>query len=144
MISIQIIDSIDTFAVRQPVLRAGKSIESCKFDADDLESTIHFGCFDNEILIGVASIFRKSNNLFKNRIQFQLRGMAVLESHQKTGIGALLFTHAKEYIKQHEEALLWFNARTSAVPFYERLGCEITSDAFLIPEVGQHYIMISD
>ena len=144
MNSIQKIDAIATFAVRQAVLRAGKSLESCKFDGDDLESTIHFGYFEDHKLIAVASLFRKSSNLFENTIQFQLRGMAVLASHQKLGIGALLFNKCNEYSTNYHNAILWFNARTSAVPFYQRLNCKIVSNAFIIADVGEHYIMIAD
>lgn len=144
MISIRQIDAETTFAVRHPVLRAGKSIEACKFDADTLESTVHFGCYEDEKLVGVASIFEKSSDLFSAIGQFQLRGMAVLESHQKMGIGARLFHRCKEYCAAHGNAILWFNARTSAVPFYKSLGCQIVGLPFIIPEVGEHYVMISD
>ena len=36
------ISANETFLVRHPVLRAGKPIENCKFDGDELETTQHF------------------------------------------------------------------------------------------------------
>ena len=144
MINIRQIDAETTFSVRHPVLRAGKPIETCQFDGDNFESTLHFGCYEDEKLIGVASLFRKISDLSSNSNQFQLRGMAVLPSHQKMGIGALLFNHCKEYCKTQDNAVLWFNARTSAASFYQKLGCYSIGDAFIIPDVGEHYKMLSD
>ncbi|WP_227871652.1 hypothetical protein [Flavobacterium kingsejongi] len=41
--TIKKITSEATYAVRQPVLRAGMPLESCIFDGDDLNTTEHFG-----------------------------------------------------------------------------------------------------
>lgn len=49
MAIIKKISSSETFLVRQPVLRAGKPLESCRFDGDDLEITHHFEGFPFEI-----------------------------------------------------------------------------------------------
>lgn len=86
MITIKEIPSKETYAVRQPVLRKGKPIESCIFDGDDLETTHHFGLFDDENLTGIISLFEKINPIFAERNQAQIRGMAVLENHQKKRI----------------------------------------------------------
>ncbi len=144
MTTIRQINAESTFVVRQPVLRAGKPIETCKFDGDDLDTTVHFGYYIDENLVGIASVFRKSSNLFSEVNQYQLRGMAVLASHQKMGIGAHLFNRCKEYSKSQENAILWFNARTSAIAFYKNLNCKIVSEPFTIEEVGEHYIMLAD
>lgn len=37
--------------------------------------------------------------------------------------------------------LIWCNARIKAVNFYENLGFEKLGDKFMIPEIGEHYIM---
>jgi len=37
--------------------------------------------------------------------------------------------------------MLWFNARTVAVPFYEKHGFATRGDEFEIPGVGPHYVM---
>jgi hypothetical protein len=44
---VRIINSEDTYLVRHPVLRAGKPIESCIFDGDDIDTTIHLGIYLN-------------------------------------------------------------------------------------------------
>ena len=40
MQNIKKISATETFLVRHPVLRAGKPIESCHFDGDDLETLL--------------------------------------------------------------------------------------------------------
>ena len=144
MNTIRQIPSEATFAVRHPVLRAGKSLETCKFDGDDLDTTLHFGYYEHDNLVGVASVFNKSSPLFSNPLQFQLRGMAVLETHQKLGIGALLFKHCYKYCKSQGNATLWFNTRIAAVPFYQNLNCKIIGEPFIIAEIGEHYTMMID
>ncbi len=144
MRTIKQIDAETTFAVRHSVLRTGKPIETCRFDGDNLDTTVHFGCYEDQNLVGVASIFRKNSDLFSEVNQYQLRGMAVLASHQKMGIGALLFNRCKEYSKSHENAILWFNARTSAVSFYQNVGCQVVNAPFIIEDVGEHYVMLAD
>jgi GNAT superfamily N-acetyltransferase len=132
--------AIDTFSIRHPVLRSGKPIESCHFDGDDLETTKHFGLFHENNLVGVISIFQVRNPLFVEESQFQIRGMAVLEHHQKKGFGEALVRHAEDYTKGQNGTMIWFNARIVAVGFYEKLGYQIIGESFNIGDVGEHYI----
>jgi GNAT superfamily N-acetyltransferase len=141
MIEIKIIPSKETYLVRQPVLRFGKPIESCFFDGDDLETTVHFGLYYNQHLAGVISIFENKSKHFNEDRQMQIRGMAVLEEHQKKGLGNFLINRAEEYAKSRNVPLLWFNARESAVGFYEKLRYETIGSAFEIKNIGIHYVM---
>ena len=93
---IQEIHFQETFPVRHCVLRQGKPLESCFFDGDDNESTVHFGLFDQQECIGVASIFKNKNASFKNDVQYQLRGMAVLEHFQKKGFKFTILDKTEE------------------------------------------------
>jgi len=135
------ISSKETYSVRQPVLRKGKPIESCIFDGDDLESTHHFGLFDNKKLIGIISLFTKINPIFAEKYQAQIRGMAVLETHQKKGFGEALVKHCETYCNENKVDLIWFNARTAAVGFYQKMNYHPQGDAFEIEDVGEHYLM---
>ena len=139
--SIKKITASETIAVRHPVLRNGKPVESCRFDGDDLETTQHFGYFDGGKLVGVISLFLHSNLQFNYSKQYQIRGMAVLDSYRKRGIGAALVKHVEAVAITDETELIWFNAREVAVPFYENLGYKIIGNAFLIGDIGLHYVM---
>ncbi len=135
------IASLDTFLVRHPVLRAYKNIESCHFDGDNLETTKHFGFFDAEKLVGVASVFENININFIENKQLQLRGMAVLENYQNKGIGKKLVLNCENFAFHNQVELIWFNARLNAVSFYEKLGYSKFGKAFDILEVGKHFEM---
>lgn len=135
------IAALDTFSVRHPVLRSDKPVESCHFDGDELSTTKHFGLFVDEKLTAVASVFKKNNAIFNTNNQFQIRGMAVLEEHQKKGFGQELVLHCETFIKDENGELIWFNARENAVAFYKKLGYEIVGTVFEIENVGLHYVM---
>lgn len=141
MKEIKKISSRDTFLVRHPILREGKPIESCQFDGDDLEITTHFGLFIDKNITGVLSVFKNNNVIFSSENQFQIRGMAILKDFQRKGFGDELIKHAEVYIKSQFGKLIWFNARESAVPFYEKLGYIKIGEPFFIADIGIHYIM---
>jgi ribosomal protein S18 acetylase RimI-like enzyme len=139
--NIKKITALETFPVRHPVLRADKSIDSCHFDGDNLETTSHFGLFDKNNIIGVISIFEAKNNLFAAEKQYQIRGMAVLEEHQKKGFGEKLILNSEKYCSVQKANLIWFNARKKAIGFYEKMGYQVKGLPFEISEVGKHVIM---
>jgi GNAT superfamily N-acetyltransferase len=138
---IQEITATDTYSVRHPVLRAGKPLESCHFEGDELASTQHFGCFLDKELVGIISLFEVENPLFTRGKSFQIRGMAVVATHQKKGFGEALVQTAEEFCKKQKARLIWFNARTSAVRFYEKMGYEKSGAEFEIQDVGPHFLM---
>jgi ribosomal protein S18 acetylase RimI-like enzyme len=135
------IPSKETYTVRHPVLRKGKPLESCTFEGDDLETTHHFGLFFDNDLIGIISLYSKINTTFAGENQAQIRGMAVLEQHQKKGIGEALVKHCENYCLQKKMDLIWFNARTAAVGFYQKMNYKTVGEAFDIKDVGEHYLM---
>jgi GNAT superfamily N-acetyltransferase len=140
-ISIKKINYLDTFPVRSSVLRQGKPIETCSFLGDDAVDTTHFGLYIENNIIGVASVFTSNNENFDNKTQLQLRGMAILKEFQSTGFGKLLIEEIFSFIESTQVELLWFNARETAVSFYEKLGCIKKGNSFEIPEIGTHFLM---
>jgi GNAT superfamily N-acetyltransferase len=140
-ISIKKINYLDTFPVRSAVLRQGKPIEMCSFIGDDAVDTTHFGLFIENNIIGVASVFTSNNENFDNKTQLQLRGMAILKEYQNMGYGKLLIEEIFNFIESTQVELLWFNARETAVPFYEKLGCIKKGSSYEIPEIGTHFLM---
>ena len=141
MYSIKQITSLETFPVRHPVLRPGKPVESCIFQGDDDEGTIHLGVFNDDAVVGVLSIFEANGPLFEGKAQYQLRGMAVLPEYQKKGLGELLMQAAEDNISAKGGEVIWFNAREIAVGFYKKMGYAITGEPFSIGDIGIHYVM---
>lgn len=143
MYTIKQIQAQEAYTVRHPVLREGKPIESCSFPNDDLISTQHFGLFVNKKIVGVVSLFQNKNATFSAENQWQIRGMAVLPHFQKKGFGRKLISHCEENIDS-KNVVIWFNARENAVPFYEKLGYKKMDNAFVIENIGLHFVMYKE
>ncbi|TBX69540.1 N-acetyltransferase [Flavobacterium silvisoli] len=141
MYTIKEIAAPDTFSVRHPVLRSGKPVDSCHFDGDNLPTTHHYGIFGYGKLVGVASFFKNRQVLFPETNQVQLRGMAILKEFQGKGLGEMLLKYCEQLFQDEENCLLWFNARSHAVGFYEKLGYQVKGDSFEIKDIGTHFIM---
>lgn len=144
MNTIKEITAQETFLVRNLVLRLEKPIETCFFDGDNSEQTKHFGYFDNTKIVGVVSVYKNKNAIFKFPNQYQIRGMAILEEFQGNGCGKLLVKHCEDYLISSEANLIWFNARETAVPFYEKLGYTKNGFPFVITDVGIHFLMFKN
>jgi len=110
-----------TIPVRHQVLWPKESPEFCQVEGD--AEALHFGVILNEQIICVASLY-----LEKNRAR--LRKFATLESYQGGGIGSLMLNHLIESLKMVDINYLWFDARASALPFYQRFGCTQSGDVF--------------
>lgn len=141
MAIIKKISSAETFSVRHPVLRKGKPMESCHFEGDDLETTQHFGLYLEQEIVGIISLFKKSNPDFQEKNQYQIRGMAVLEDQRKKDFGKALILYSEEQCKNQNVDLIWFNARIEASGFYEKMGYQKIGVPFEIPDVGEHIVM---
>lgn len=141
MSTIKEIDIKFVYPIRNLVLRKGKPIESCHFNDDKKETTKHFGIEIENKIIAVVSLFEQKNNLFNKKKQFQIRGMAVLEEYQQKGLGKILIEKIEAYCSELKADIIWFNARESAKPFYQKLNYIIYGKPFEIENIGIHYIM---
>lgn len=141
MFEIKEISAFETISVRHPVLRFGKPIESCLFEGDDLSTTTHFGLLYEDQLSAVISIFEAKNIFFPEENQYQIRGMAVLEEHQKKGFGEALLKYCENQIRIKWGEIIWFNARETAVGFYEKSGYHKIGNSFEITDIGIHYVL---
>jgi GNAT superfamily N-acetyltransferase len=131
--------------LRHRILRAGLPPESACFEGDEAETTLHFAVFEVEPSghtgqqpVGSLSLMLNS---FQAEGAWQLRGMAVDESHQGCGLGRELLTHAEQIVASRQVHLLWCNARVPAAGFYEKHGWTIVSEVFEIPTAGPHVKM---
>ncbi len=132
----------ETYPVRQEVLRPGRPLKECFFEGDLEEDTIHLGYFDGENLVAVATYVARKNALFNAPHQYQLRGMAVLQAYREKKLGQKLLLEGEKLLKKKNPSiLLWFNARETAVGFYEKYGYKTKGPAFMIPNVCMHIVM---
>ena len=135
----------ETYSIRQPVLRPGRPILECQFSGDHDEGTFHLSIFQNSNIIGVASFMKNSNPFFKSHTQYQLRGMAILSEFKNMGYGSLLLKEGEKKIDLvNKDAMLWFNARITAVDFYKKHGYECIGKPFEVHGVCEHIVMFKD
>lgn len=128
--------------IRHQILRANQPISSCYYEEDKFDSTIHFGQYTNNYLVGIISIYAQDQNLQSSEKTWRIRGMAVLPEYQGQGCGAALVTHAVKHLTTRHASLLWCNAHTTACNFYQKIGFARQGLEFDIPGIGAHYIMV--
>jgi len=133
----------ETIDVRHPVLRQGRPREDCYFPNDDLNTTVHFGIYDNHKLAGVATFLENNFPDFEGS-HLQLRGMAVLDEFKGKGYGKQLLKAGEQLAYQKQKQYLWCNARIVAKSFYENQGYKTFGDSFEIPLVGTHFVMYKE
>ena len=93
-------------------------------ELSDDEEGIHFGLFDNNQLISVASWFRRSET------EAQFRKFGTLEQFRNLGYGALLLQYIIDFSKLEGIQTLWCNARMDALNLYKRLGFKESGKSF--------------
>ena len=128
--------------LRRETIIAGTGRASPYFEGDRDDTTLHFGAFAGARAVGCLTFLL---NEYEGRPAWQLRGMATALELRGKGIGRRLLAFAEETLRGHSDARrMWYNARASAVGFYEKTGWRAVSDAFEIPGVGPHYRMVKE
>ena len=141
MILVKKIPVEETYPIRLAVLRPNKTLKDCIFTHDEDKSTFHLGVFVDDQLACIGSFYFQKHPYFKEEDQCQLRGMATLHEYQGKGLGTMLLRKAFEIFLDNGIELFWCNARTSAMPFYQKLELVTIGGEFEVPEIGPHYVM---
>jgi GNAT superfamily N-acetyltransferase len=126
----------EVLPLRAKILRPNRPVDDARWDCDALPDTRHWLLEERGRVLGVATVL---SSPITEGPEWQLRGMAVDDGQQGRGLGRRLLDGLVAEVAQP----LWCNARLSAVPFYEKAGWRVISDAFDIPGVGPHKRMIS-
>ncbi len=132
--------------LRHRILRAGLPAETARFDDDDAPATFHWAAFaaDEPRISPISPIACASVmlNSWQGEPAWQLRGMAVEDGFQRSGLGRQMLQHAEAAAAQEGKASwIWCNARVPASGFYDAHGWVIASEVFDIPTAGPHVKM---
>ena len=155
---VRFISGADCHDLRSRVLRPGQPASTYVFHEDTLPESFHVGIFVDEVIVcngtflkqnfsevrhsyDIKNIDEKANLILNSPNAYRLRGMATDPNHQGHGYGKELINFALNELKNRGCELLWFNARTSAQKFYEKLGATAIGDIFDIPGGGPHFVM---
>lgn len=103
----------DTLPLRHKVLWPDHPMERSKVEGDETAS--HYGGYFESTLVCVASLFQEGNGM-------RLRKFATDPAFQGRGFGTQMLDHLLKEAKATGANVFWFDARESALPFYERNG----------------------
>ena len=103
----------EVLPVRHEVLWPDKPLSFCKLD-DDNEGE-HFGIRMNGLVVCIASTFTKNNEV-------RLRKFATRHKFQGKGLGSSMLKFLINKYQKEGYAKFWFDARESAIPFYQKFG----------------------
>ncbi|MGH9224187.1 MAG: GNAT family N-acetyltransferase [Acidimicrobiales bacterium] len=129
-----------TRPLRMAVLRPGQPPDTALYAGDDAVASAHFGAFDGDEVVGVASLYAEDRD-GGPAPGWRLRGMATAPSHRGLGVGRRILNACVDFAATEGGAELWCNARLVAERFYQRAGFEIVSDEFDIAGLGPHHVM---
>ena len=137
--------------LRSTVLRPGTPPETLVYPGDDARLALHVGGGERPSLDGIATVYPEPppeahrgaipEDAYETGASFRLRGMATSERERGTGLGRELLAACFEHVRQSGGRVLWCNARSPAVGFYERMGMETVGEEFDMPGIGPHFVM---
>lgn len=140
-ISVRPIGATQTHALRQAILRPTQTAAEMAWPGDDHQDGLHAGAFDGQRLIGIATIFPDPHPLGEVPGAWRLRGMAVLAEYRGQSVGQLLLEACLAHARQRGGHVVWCNARSGVLSFYERNDFVARGDEFEVPHAGPHYVM---
>ena len=121
----------DIMPLRVKVLRKGTPVTHCNYPEDTYEDVIHLGVKNESTVVGTSSWFRKECPDLVGEAALQLKGMAVDDSLQGSGIGVQIIAAGLALATERGVSIVWARARDSALGFYLRCG---------FAEIGPGYI----
>ena len=113
-----------TIALRKVVLRAPLGLDLTVEDLDRERSDYHLACCDENKLVACLLLVPQADNVIK------MRQVAVAPLSQGRGIGRALCKFAEAFARERGFFEMTLHARTTAVPFYEKLGYERVGEEF--------------
>jgi len=116
---VEILRVDDVLPIRHEVLWPDKPLSFSKV-VDDHEGE-HFGIRHNGKIICVVSMFSKGNEV-------RLRKFATVEDFHGKGFGTYMLKYLIDRYKREGKTIFWFDARESALAFYEKFGFSIEGE----------------
>ena len=133
----------DVRPVRLELLRApGTDPALVVYPHDDDDDTLHLGCKVFDEICAISTVHREPASFNPDLPDaWRLRGVATAPLLRRRGVGRIMMMTCLQHAWELGGQLVWCNARTPAVAFYESLGFLLESDEFEIPGIGPHRVM---
>jgi len=135
----------EAMPVRINVLRRGTPSQDAAYDGDDEPHTAHIGAVIGDRVVATSTWLMRPWQHDTTATAVQLRGMAVLDEMQNTGVGHALIDAGMTHAHSVGARYVWAKARDSALYFYERCGFHIVDEQFLEPASGlPHHLVLRE
>ena len=135
----------DALAVRLDVLRRGTPSQDATYDGDDEPHTAHIGAAIGNRVVATSTWLIRPWQYDTTTTAVQLRGMAVLDEMQNSGVGHALVDAGMTHAHTVGARYVWAKARDSALYFYERCGFHIVDEQFIEPVSGMpHHLVLRE
>lgn len=122
----------DALAIRYKVFVDEQKVPA-DLEIDEFEdSSLHLVLYEENQPVATARIYELANDTYK------VQRVAVLKEHRTSGIGTLLMQEIERKAKTLKAVKLTLGSQNSAIPFYEKLGYEISSDEFMDAGIPHH------
>ncbi|MBL7760046.1 MAG: GNAT family N-acetyltransferase [Sediminibacterium sp.] len=121
-------------ALRRQMLRKPLGLDFTEQELQSEEKNVLLGCFDEDVMEGCCMLVQTAPGVVR------LRQMAVLSGLQGKGIGRVLMSFAENVARDRQFQKIIMHARTSTVPFFEKLGYHVTGEPFIELTI-QHVVM---
>jgi GNAT superfamily N-acetyltransferase len=142
VITVRPIDVRTARALRHQLLRPHQEPWEIVFEGDDEADSVHLGAFEDDALVGIASVMREPPPWPTAEDRgWRLRGMATEPEVRGQGYGGALLERCLTHALDHGGDLAWCTARVPAAGFYRRFGFESVGDVFDVPPIGPHVLM---
>ncbi len=129
--------------LRVRVLRKGTPITHAHYAEDTYEDVVHLGIVRDGDVIATSTWFTKECPEQPGVTAVQLKGMAVDDTLQTSGLGKQLIDAGITHARAHEAQLVWARARDTAVGFYEKCGFSVVGEGFIDEPTGMpHHIVV--
>jgi predicted GNAT family N-acyltransferase len=139
--SVRPIEAEQTRILRQRILRPHKQTYELVYPGDDAPDSLHVGAFEEDELVGVASVMREQRSGEDDPGAWRIRGMATIPEVRGHGHGGALLERCLVHVAAHGGTLAWCTARVTAMAFYRHFGFEAQGEPFEVPVIGTHYVM---
>ncbi len=143
MTTVQQLNIEEIMELRVRVLRKDTPVTHATYPEDSYLDVVHLGIARDGHVIGTSTWFTKECPERLGIPAMQLKGMAVDDSLQTSGIGRQLIDAGLALATERGAHIVWARARDSAIGFYEKCGFTVVGDGFIDgPTDMPHHIVL--
>lgn len=122
----------DALAIRYKVFVDEQKVPA-DLEIDEFEdSSLHLVLYVENEPIATARIYKLANNTYK------VQRVAVLKNYRTSGVGTILMKEIEKKAKIHNAKKLTLGSQNTAIPFYEKLGYQVSSEEFMDAGIPHH------